>query len=126
MEGKPELDSAIIDVPIERNPKAPQTFRGCANGKTAQTEYKTLKTFTKNGHAYSYLELKPVTGRTHQLRVHLKHLGHPIAGDKVYGTEGKYMFLHAASLEITLPGGERRVFEAPLPKIFKDFIKDGK
>jgi 23S rRNA pseudouridine1911/1915/1917 synthase len=122
VEGWPVHESAIIDAPLERNPKKPQTFRVGKSGKTAQTEYKILKKFENNGRKYAFIELRPVTGRTHQLRIHLKHLGHPIVGDKVYGREDAYMYLHAGSLEITLPGGDRRVFEAPLPEIFNEFI----
>jgi 23S rRNA pseudouridine1911/1915/1917 synthase len=125
IEGWPEPENAIIDAPIERNPKKPQTFMIGSNGKTAQTEYKVLEKFENNGSKYAFIELKPVTGRTHQLRVHLKHIGHPIVGDRVYGHEAPHMFLHAESLEITIPKGDRRIFEAPLPKIFKEFIKHG-
>jgi 23S rRNA pseudouridine1911/1915/1917 synthase len=124
IEGWPQHDTAMIDAPIERNPKKPQTFRVGPGGKTAQTEYKILKKFDKNGAKYASAELTPTTGRTHQLRVHLKHIRHPIVGDKVYGHELPHMYLHAASLEITLPGGERRTFNSPLPKIFNDFINE--
>jgi 23S rRNA pseudouridine1911/1915/1917 synthase len=124
IEGWPRHESAIIDAPIERNPKKPQTFRVGSGGKVAQTGYKILSKLSKNGVNFAYVELNPVTGRTHQLRVHLKHIGHPIVGDKVYGHSSSHMYLHAASLEITLPGGERRVFEAPLPKIFNEFINE--
>lgn len=123
VEGWPEPGEAVIDAPIERNPKRPQTFRVGSGGKTAQTKYRILKKFQKNGQKYAFLELSPTTGRTHQLRVHLAYIGHPIVGDRVYGHSGNYMYLHAQSLEITLPGGERRVFEAPLPDVFKDFIE---
>jgi 23S rRNA pseudouridine1911/1915/1917 synthase len=123
-EGWPEPAEAIIDAPIERNPKKPQTFRVGPTGKTAQTQYKTIDRFEKNGQQYALLELKPVTGRTHQLRVHLAFIGHPILGDRVYGKAGDYMYLHAESLEITLPGGVREIFEAPLPTPFKEFIKN--
>jgi 23S rRNA pseudouridine1911/1915/1917 synthase len=122
IEGWPELETAIIDAPIERNPKKPQTFRVGASGKPAQTHYKVVEKFEKNGSKYSFIELNPVTGRTHQLRVHLKHIRHPIVGDSIYGHSGSHMFLHAASLEVTLPGGARKTFEAPLPKIFDDFM----
>jgi len=67
--------------------------------------------------------LKPLTGRTHQLRVHLAYIGHPVAGDGVYGHAHKGMLLHATQLEITLPSGHRRVFKAPLPSTFRDFKK---
>jgi 23S rRNA pseudouridine1911/1915/1917 synthase len=123
VEGWPEPESALIDAPIERNPKKPQSFRVGSSGKTAQTEYKTIKKIEKNGQKYALLELKPVTGRTHQLRVHLTYTKHPIVGDSVYAKAGDKMYLHAYSLEITLPGGERKVFEATLPKIFKEFLE---
>ncbi len=107
---------AIIDMPIERNPRAPATFRVGSNGKPSRTEYKVVAT---NDH-YSLLELKPETGRTHQLRVHLNHLGHAIVGDTLYGGEAAdRLYLHAAELEITLPNRQRQVFNAPLPAEFR-------
>lgn len=116
-EGTPKPEEAIIDAPIERNPKKPQTFRVGSNGRPAITNYKVLKILKP----YSLLELRPLTGRTHQLRVHLKYIGHSIVGDNVYGHGGENMYLHARSLEITLPGGRRHKFEVPEPKIFTDF-----
>lgn len=115
VQGKLATDHALIDMPIERNPKKPQTFRVGSNGKTAQTEYKVLETSDK----YSLVELKPTTGRTHQLRVHMHQLEHPIVGDTLYdGKLADRMYLHAKSLEITLPSRERRTFEAPVPPEF--------
>jgi 23S rRNA pseudouridine1911/1915/1917 synthase len=113
-------EHAVIDMPIERNPKKPQTFRVGANGKQAKTEYQVLETNDK----LSLLELSPTTGRTHQLRVHLNHLGHPILGDTLYGGKpAERLFLHARELEITLPNRERTVFSAPLPVQFKKTMK---
>ncbi|MBR2710519.1 RluA family pseudouridine synthase [Candidatus Saccharibacteria bacterium] len=115
--GRPKLDAARVDLPIARDLKRPTTFRVDPNGKASETYYRVVKSDDK----HSLLELKPTTGRTHQLRVHMKYLGHPIIGDVVYGDEkADRLFLHAKSLEITLPGGERRVFEAPLPREFTD------
>jgi 23S rRNA pseudouridine1911/1915/1917 synthase len=106
---------AVIDMPIERNPKKPQTFRVGANGKSAVTHYEVLKTNDQ----YSLVELKPETGRTHQLRVHLAHLKHPIVGDTLYnGEPAERLYLHAHQLELTLPNRERKVFESPTPKGF--------
>jgi 23S rRNA pseudouridine1911/1915/1917 synthase len=106
---------AIIDLPIERDPKKPQTFRVGPNGKPAITQYKVLKT---DG-LHSLVELKPTTGRTHQLRVHMKHVGNPIVGDTFYGGEvADRMFLHAHELELTLPNRQRKVFTSPLPPEF--------
>jgi 23S rRNA-/tRNA-specific pseudouridylate synthase len=93
-------------------------------GKSAQTEYKTIEQFQKKGNKYSLLELKPLTGRTHQLRVHLAKISHPIVGDPVYGKAGSTVYLHAESLEVTLPGGARKIFTAPLPKKFEKFMTD--
>lgn len=113
--GEPNEPEAVIDMPIERNPKRPQTFRAGAGGKSATTAYKVLKT----GSGLSLLELRPETGRTHQLRVHLAAIGHPIAGDALYGgPEASRLFLHAESLTVTLPDRERKTFEAPLPPEF--------
>ena len=72
------------------------------------------------------LELKPLTGRTHQIRVHLSHIGHPVVGDKLYG--GKMLlarqFLHAAKLELIHPkSGKRLTFEAKLPADLENFLK---
>ncbi|MEK7561401.1 MAG: RluA family pseudouridine synthase [Patescibacteria group bacterium] len=122
VEGVPLPAEAIVDAPIERNPKKPQTFRVGANGRPAQTRYKVLKMLSGSSNL-SLLELRPMTGRTHQLRVHLKYIGHPIAGDHIYGHGDENMYLHAKSLEVTLPGGRWMKFEAAEPKIFKDFCR---
>ena len=115
--GRPKLDEARIDLPLIRNLKRPTTFLVDANGKPAETFYKVLRT----DDAHSLMELRPTTGRTHQLRVHMKYLGHPIVGDRVYeGEPFERLCLHATELEITLPGGERRVFNAPMPEMFND------
>ena len=120
-DGKPKLNAAKIDLPIGRNPSAPSTFRIDPNGKSAQTTYHVL---TEND-AQSLVELKPTTGRTHQLRVHLAHLNAPILGDRVYGKSSDCrMMLHAQKLEITLPSGERKVFEAAVPDEFKKFFPE--
>jgi 23S rRNA pseudouridine1911/1915/1917 synthase len=120
-EGIPEPQEAIIDAPIARNPKKPQTFHVNAGGKPSQTKYKVLEQFKKNGKNYSLLELQPQTGRTHQLRVHLAYVNHPVAGDDVYGHSGPNLMLHAKSLEVTLPNRQRQVFSAPAPGYFKEF-----
>jgi 23S rRNA pseudouridine1911/1915/1917 synthase len=118
VEGTPEPEEAIIDAPIERNPKKPQTFRVSSDGKSAQTHYKVLKILDLLSIPSSLLELRPTTGRTHQLRVHLNYIKHPIVGDSVYGRPAEHMLLHASSLEVTIPKSERRVFKADLPEYF--------
>ena len=120
-DSKPKLNAAKIDLPIGRNPSAPSTFRIDPNGKPAQTTYHVLaETDTQ-----SLVELKPTTGRTHQLRVHLAHLNAPILGDRVYGKSSDCrMMLHAQKLEVALPSGERKVFEAAIPDEFKKFFPE--
>ena len=118
-DGVPKLTAAKIDLPIGRNPAAPSTFRVDPNGKPAQTTYRVLAA-TDN---QALIELKPTTGRTHQLRVHLAYLNTPILGDRVYGKpNASRLMLHAHKLEITLPSGERKTFEAAVPKEFKDIF----
>ena len=129
VEGCPKLNEAMIDLPIARNVKHPTTFIVDANGKPSQTYYKVIKKGEKN----SLVELRPTTGRTHQLRVHLSYLGTPILGDRVYGTApadtDMRLYLHAHTLEITIPNPSdlsgdnmRTKFEADLPKDFNDVL----
>jgi 23S rRNA pseudouridine1911/1915/1917 synthase len=113
----PKNEHAIIDLPIERNPKKPQMFRVGPQGKSALTEYWVQE--TKNRKAL--VELKPTTGRTHQLRVHLAYINAPIVGDVLYGgAKANRLMLHAKSLEVTMyDTHERKVFTAPLPGVFR-------
>lgn len=111
LDGKPKLDTANIDLPIGRNPKKPSMFRVDANGKSAVTKYEIVDTNNK----CTLAKLQPQTGRTHQLRVHMKYIGTPILGDKLYGKSADRLYLHAYSLEITIPSGQRQTFTAPLP-----------
>lgn len=128
VDGIPKNSEAVINLPIARNMKRPTTFMVDPKGKPAETYYKTIS----QTNSKSMLLLKPVTGRTHQLRVHLKYIGCPIVGDPVYNPEskGSRLFLHAKSLEITIPNtskdgtdGERRIFEATIPAEFDEEMK---
>lgn len=124
--GHPKENHAIINIPIARSIKNPTTFLPSAEGREAITEYQVLAQNEK----YSLLKLMPQTGRTHQLRVHLKYIGTPILGDPIYGEEkdnkhAKRMYLHAESLEITIPNepnNERKIFTAPLPPEFNEIL----
>lgn len=113
--GTLEPARARIEIPIGRNPSVPSTFRADPSGKPATTDYELIDI----ANHMSYVRLMPRTGRTHQLRVHMAHLGHPIVGDRVYGTPADRLYLHAHSLEITIPHGERRTFVAELPESFQ-------
>ncbi len=111
---------AFINMPILRNPKKPQTFYTTASGKSAITEYWVRD----QNQEFSLLELKPQTGRTHQLRVHLKAIGHPIVGDTVYGgKKADRLYLHSWKLSIILPNRIEKTFSASPPKEFNTKIK---
>ncbi len=120
VDGVPKLDKANIDLPIGRNPSAPSTFRVDSKGKSAITRYEVVASDKK----LSMVKLQPQTGRTHQLRVHMTYLNTPILGDKVYGKPSKRLYLHAKSLEITIPVSSRRTFDSPVPSDLTDFFPD--
>ncbi len=116
VEGIPKHSEAQIDIPLARNPAAPGTFRADPKGKPAQTNYRVLASRAGT----SLVLLQPKTGRTHQLRVHMAQLDHPIVGDRVYGTPSARLYLHAYQLEITTAPEQRQTFAAPIPKEFID------
>lgn len=95
-------------------------------GRKAISEYQTLQQFNE----HSLVEVRPITGRTHQIRVHLAYLGNPVVGDKIYGRRKPSLpinrfFLHAGSLEIILPGQKEPTrFEAPLPEDLNLVLKE--
>ncbi len=110
--GRLEPAKGSIKAPITRNPFNPQRFGVFVGGKKAETEYELQKVYQRNNQTYSLVKLKPVTGRTHQLRVHLKHLGYPIVTDEWYGGRKKYkqdlnwcsrLFLVAVKIEFKNP-----------------------
>ena len=120
LNGVPKLDKANIDLPIARNPTAPSTFRVDGKGKSALTRYEVIARDDK----HALVKLQPQTGRTHQLRVHMAYINTPILGDKVYGKPAARLYLHAYSLEITIPSGNRITFTAPLPPELLNFFPD--
>jgi 23S rRNA pseudouridine1911/1915/1917 synthase len=121
VQGTPRSPAGVIKTRITRDPRNRTRFTVSEDtGKTALTRYRTVRSWG----AYSLLLLRPKTGRTHQLRVHLRALGHPVAGDPLYGGGGSLM-LHASRLCLRLPGGapEPRLFKAPLPRRFYALIE---
>lgn len=124
--GVVKKDSGIIDAPIGRNPKDRKKMAVTyINSKEAITRYRVLKRFSE----YTLVEAELETGRTHQIRVHLSHVHHPIVGDVTY-TKRKTKFkvdgqlLHAIKLGFVHPRtGEYMVFETNIPKRFKDILE---
>ena len=118
-------NEATIDMPIGRSPSDRKKMAVNKNGKNAITHIKVLKRFDK----YTLLRVNIETGRTHQIRVHLSHIGYPIVGDGVY-SNGKNEFnvdgqmLHAESIEFAHPiTGKKMKIEAPLPEYFNNVLK---
>jgi 23S rRNA pseudouridine1911/1915/1917 synthase len=121
----PRQEAGLIATRIVRDSRNRKRFAVSADrGKVALTRYRVIRSWGD----YSLLALLPRTGRTHQLRVHLRHLGCPILGDGVYGVPDKRfpnatLMLHARTLAIVLPGHDApSLFKAPLPARFRDFI----
>ena len=122
VEGVLDEKEGTIDFPIGRSRS---DFRQWTTGDDARGTLRAATTVfrVRNEHGgFSFLELKPQTGRTHQLRVHLKAIGHPIVCDKRYGSVCALGFtrlaLHATSITIELKNGERKKFTAPFPQDF--------
>ncbi len=119
VDGHPPTSSGRIEAPIGRDPRERKRMAvvPAAKGRAAVSEYRVVENFPD----HALLEINPLTGRTHQIRVHLAFLGCPVVGDRVYGKRRSSLpvgrhFLHAARLTLRLPGEEEpRTFEAPLP-----------
>jgi len=117
-------ESGIIEAPIGRDPQNRKRMAVVTKGREAQTQYNVVKYVGD----YTLLEVKPETGRTHQIRVHLSAIGYPVVGDKVYGVKSPYLprqFLHAHRLGFHLPStGEYVEFESELPPDLAQALKD--
>ncbi len=116
--GVTEEDEATIDAPLGRDPVQRQRMAVTRTGKEAVTHFTVCERFERA----TLLDAEIETGRTHQIRVHLQFIGHPVAGDTVYGAGRETIpglrrqFLHAARLGFDLPSGERVTFESELPR----------
>jgi 23S rRNA pseudouridine1911/1915/1917 synthase len=120
----PDPPEGRIDAPIGKDPRRAGSRRVSSGGDAAATRYRTLAV----GPGAALVEARPETGRTHQIRVHLAHLGAPLLGDPRYGgprrvggVEVRRVMLHALRLEIAHPAtGEAMAFEAPVPQDFRE------
>jgi len=123
--GKVEPSSGVVNKPIGRNPKDPKKFAVVEGGRPATTKYVAAESYSARNGGYTLLNVEPRTGRTHQIRVHLKSIGHPVVGDKLYASRRQVredkkwvprQFLHAYRLGFNHPRtGEWLAFEAGLP-----------
>lgn len=128
--GAPKEDSGVIEAEIGRSKSEPRQwsaqFGKKGNLRAAITEWRVLGRFvdTESEEPVGYMELSPKTGRTHQIRVHLKAIHHPIVCDHIYAPKRPCILgftrpaLHAATLSLMLPDGEMGMWEAPLPDDF--------
>jgi 23S rRNA pseudouridine1911/1915/1917 synthase len=132
----------VIDVSMGRSPNDIRMWtagRGARQPlREARTEYKVLERFmdtqrkvTKpEDHKFSYVEVYPQTGRTHQIRVHMRYINHPVVSDPLYRGDKdlalgmKRLALHACSITFRLSNGDLQTVEAPLPTDFKRVVKD--
>ena len=125
LEGAVKQNDGIIDTFIGRSDKNRTMMAVKGSGRRAVTHFKVLKRYKE----FTFAEFKLETGRTHQIRVHCKYIGHPIVGDPVYGYEKQKFklngqLLHAWKLELRHPStGERMSFEAPLPDYFQAVLQ---
>jgi 23S rRNA pseudouridine1911/1915/1917 synthase len=133
--GVPAPPLGKVDTLLGRDPRHPVQFRVVpdATGRRARravTHFRVRATLPASGHratTVALLVLRPITGRTHQLRIHCRWLGHPVLGDTLYGTNlaralAPRLMLHARRLRICLPGeAEQRLFTAPPPVPFPDW-----
>lgn len=118
-------DKGTIDAPIGRDKKERQSMAVVDNGKHAVTHFRVLERFNK----FTLVECQLETGRTHQIRVHMKYIGHPLAGDPKYGPKKTIDFngqvLHAGVLGFIQPKtGEYLEFSSPLPEDFDNLVQD--
>ncbi len=127
VDGKPPTPNGRIEAPIARDPahRKQMAVVPAGKGREAVTEYYTRESFPE----HTLIEAHPLTGRTHQIRLHLAFIGCPIAGDRVYGRRKVSLplsrhFLHAARLTVRLPGEEQpRTFESPLPPELEQILQ---
>lgn len=128
VDGKPRTPCGLIDAPVYRDPSHRQkmAIAPVGKGREAETEYFTLENFPR----HTLLRVKPLTGRTHQIRVHLASIGCPVVADVVYGRKNASIplsrhFLHAHSLQVILPDQKQKSkFVAPLPLELMSLLKD--
>lgn len=127
--GKIARDEGEIDFPISRSKNKPGLYgalsKNSEEGRPAKTIFRILKKYLN----YTLLQVEILTGRTHQIRVHMLAYGHPVVGDTLYAKKQAEksrcprIFLHASRLSFVDPSGEKKEYESELPNNLKDFLK---
>jgi 23S rRNA pseudouridine1911/1915/1917 synthase len=124
VKGRLTPENGIIKAPIGRDPRNRKKMAVVGSGRQARTDYRVIKYIGD----YTLLEVRPETGRTHQIRVHLAAIGFPVVGDKVYGVKSPHLsrqFLHASRLGFKLPAtGEYMEFKSELPPDLAQALRD--
>lgn len=124
VKGKLTPENGVIEAPVGRDPRDRKRMAVVAKGREARTEYRVMKYIGD----YTLLEVKPETGRTHQIRVHFAAIGYPVVGDKVYGVKSPFLsrqFIHASRLAFKLPStGEYKEFNSELPPDLAQALED--
>ena len=124
VKGQLTPEDGVIEAAIGRDPRNRKRMAVVAEGKEARTQYHV----TKYMGDYTLIEIRPETGRTHQIRVHLKAIGYPVVGDKIYGVKSAYLsrqFIHATRLGFKLPSTDEYVeFESELPPDLAQALKE--
>jgi 23S rRNA pseudouridine1911/1915/1917 synthase len=128
--GRLPAEKGRIETRIARDPLDRKRF-ACvpSGGRSALTNYRVLRAYSVGKESYAFVLLSPRTGRTHQLRVHMRQVGSPILGDPIYGRSDSQfpdatLMLHARSLSVKLPGeAEPRTFAAPVPARFRSVLR---
>ena len=124
VEGQVQPREGVVEAPVGRDKRQRKKMAVVRSGREARTMYRAIEYFAN----YTLLEVRPHTGRTHQVRVHLSWLGYPIVGDAVYGRHRQRLlrgrhFLHASRIRFSHPAtGEEVEFEAPLPPKLADVL----
>ncbi len=129
LKGIPKFEKGVVDKAIGIKPgTTKRSVHSLKMSKEAVTQYEVLEKFKKDNQDFCLVKVRPLTGRTHQIRVHMAYLNTPVAGDVLYGGKANAsiaprLMLHANYLEFSTKKGERMRFEAPVPNDFAKFLE---
>lgn len=131
--GKLKEPEGVVNLPVGRLPWNRKRFGVMPGGRVSETKYKTVGVYLKGSEKYSFVRVNPKTGRTHQIRIHFKYLGHPLVGDEFYAGRKTSrndrlwcprLFLHASKISFLHPvTNKRSQFISKLPKELKDILR---